>query len=489
VGGGGGTPPPDPPPTITAGPTLLLHTSVSLQFTWSSNQFVQGWLEYGLTTGYGSETAHENSFSYSTHVQTIAGLAPGTLYHVRAHIVNQLGAHVVGADVTATTDGVVIVVPPDPPPPGTGGGGISSYPKTAYAVPAGITTISALQSWLDANVPNGTAANWSWVQLGAGRTYTGSAGVLVSNKHFIIYDGGGTEVAWGHTGGAVIATSGGSWGSTASSCFRHEGGGSDLVFHGLTALGSSPSSGTGAYASSTAGDGGEIAMGFLFRGLQRATIDHCIMDRNKGDGVYLAMSGSTWTSLTIRDCTIKRNGRMGFGIIASNGIICERVFFDDICYSPIDYEPNGGGEGASGVHLYDSCRFGNYSWDNTWGRGAIIFITGSSSASIPSGSLTFANNVIAGRNMAEPSLTGSLFYLHRGPAKGWSLNIHHNDGAAAEGPATNSSEQGAVVYISSFSGPSTIRHNRNMVTTFSHAWVLDAGGNTGSRDWQSADES
>lgn len=482
LGGGGGNPPPDPPATITAGPTLVSKTTVSLVLTWTADQFVQSWLEYGLTTGYGSETAHELSFQYKTHQQTIDNLAVGTLYHVRVHIVNQLGDHTVGSDFSFTTDGVQ---------PSPGGGGLSGYTYTDYAVPSNITTIAGLQSFL-ATVPNGASTtNHSRILLGAGRTYTGASGLVINGRSHITFEGGGTEVAYGHTGGAIIASTG-PWGSTSSSCFYHGSGASDIVWHCLTALGSSPSSGGGAYASPTAGkaaDGvtaAEYAMGFCFYGMRSALIDHCIMDRNKGDGVYLAASGSTWTSLVIRDCTIRRNGRMGFGIIASDGIVGQRIYFEDICYSPIDYEPNVTGEGARGVHLWEDIRIGRYSWDNSHGEGACVFIT-SPPGAVPTynGSLTLRRFVIVGHNQhpSYVSRTGSMFYLHRSTTKDWSLDMQYCDGAAAEGPGNY------VVAMGGWRGATTIRHNNNMITTPAQGvWVYDNGGNTGARNWQTADE-
>jgi hypothetical protein len=492
VGGGGGTPPPDPAPTLTVPPALVAGgaTTTSLTLTWTWNQFVQSWAEYGTTISYGSETRHEESFDYARHQQTIDTLAPGTLYHVRVHGINQYGQSTTSGDYTFTTSGVTPA--PEPPPPT--GGGLSGYTYTDYTVPSGITTISALQTFVN-SVPNGASSTaHSRVLLGAGRTYTGPSGLVVNNKQHMTFEGGGTQVTYGHTGGAVIASTG-PWGNTSSSCFYSSSTGTqDLVFHCLTALGSSPSSGGGAYASSTAGkatDGTtaqEYAMGFCFYGIQGVIIDHCIMDRNKGDGVYLAMSGGQWSrNAVIRDCTIQRNGRMGFGLIAIDGIVGQRIYFQDICYSPIDYEPNVTGEGARGVNLWEDIRIGRYSWDNTHGEGACVFIT-SPPGAVPTynGSLTLRRLVVVGKNQhpSYVSKSGSMFYLHRSTAKDWSLLMEYCDGAAAEGPGNY------VVAMAGWRGATTIRHNNNMIagTPALGVWVYDGGGNTGARNWQTADE-
>lgn len=368
-------------------------------------------------------------------------------------------------------DNTVRTVPPPVVDPGT-------QTPDGKVVPASVTTISGLQSFVNAQ------SDGSLILLGAGRRYTGAQGLDFTGRRDLTFDGQGTEVGYGHTGGAAVVSTG-PWGQVTSACFYHRGTPCERVtFRRLTAEGSSPSSGTGAYASASAGQGGgEYAMGWALYGATGVTIDHCIADRNKGDGVYLAKHGSQWTTdVVIRDSTIRRNGRMGLGIIASDGLTTQRVLFEDICYSPIDYEPNQSGEGARGVHLHEDDVFGTYSWDNTHGEGTIVFLTGSSAATF-TGSLTVRRPVIRGRNRAFPTRSGSLFYLHRGAVKDWSLTIEDGDGSAAEGPGP------AVVYLKDWRGATTIRGNRGMVagTPTLGSFVYDGGGNTGARSWQTAD--
>lgn len=103
-GGGGGQAPPDPAPTIVSGPTLVSKTTTAITLTWTADQFVQSWLEYGTTTSYGSESTHETSFDYKTHQQTISSLTPGTTYHFRPVVVNQDGIQTIGSDIAVATD-------------------------------------------------------------------------------------------------------------------------------------------------------------------------------------------------------------------------------------------------------------------------------------------------------------------------------------------------------------------------------------------------
>lgn len=72
----------DPGPAIS-GVTAFDVTDSGATITWDLSEPGTGFVEYGTTTAYGSETTHETSFTYSTHIQTIEGLTPGTTYHYR----------------------------------------------------------------------------------------------------------------------------------------------------------------------------------------------------------------------------------------------------------------------------------------------------------------------------------------------------------------------------------------------------------------------
>ena len=72
----------DPGPVIS-GVTAYDVTDDGATITWDLDQVGTGYVEYGTTTAYGSETTHETSYTYSTHIQTITGLTPGTTYHYR----------------------------------------------------------------------------------------------------------------------------------------------------------------------------------------------------------------------------------------------------------------------------------------------------------------------------------------------------------------------------------------------------------------------
>src|SRR5262245_42640579 len=69
--------------SITAGPTATNVTGASATIRWSLTSVATGQVQYGPTALYGKVTTPELSYKYSTHIQPISGLAPGTTYHFR----------------------------------------------------------------------------------------------------------------------------------------------------------------------------------------------------------------------------------------------------------------------------------------------------------------------------------------------------------------------------------------------------------------------
>jgi hypothetical protein len=82
-------------------------TDTTARVTWVLDEVAQGWIEYGQTTVYASETTHETSFSFSTHSQVLTGLSAGTTYHYRVRGVDQGGNPYVSDDATFDTTGSV----------------------------------------------------------------------------------------------------------------------------------------------------------------------------------------------------------------------------------------------------------------------------------------------------------------------------------------------------------------------------------------------
>lgn len=115
-------PPVEPPPAV---PVVISGVSVgdisttTARVTWTVSEPATGQVEYGTTDAYGKLSALEASYTYTTHVQTLSGLTPGTTHHFRTHSTVADGRGAYSADGTFSTLGTVPDPPPPPPPPAT----------------------------------------------------------------------------------------------------------------------------------------------------------------------------------------------------------------------------------------------------------------------------------------------------------------------------------------------------------------------------------
>ena len=161
--------------TPTGSTTTLTITSVTASsitttgstISWSAGKPATGQVQFGATSAYGKASALEGSFLYSSHVQTLSGLVPGTLYHYRVTSTDQAGAVAVSSDQVFTTLGIIgsstpILTPtpsptPTPPPipaatptpPPTGSGTFAAV-FTGDATGSSDVT-SSLRTFLEAN--------------------------------------------------------------------------------------------------------------------------------------------------------------------------------------------------------------------------------------------------------------------------------------------------------------------------------------------------
>lgn len=100
-----------PAPTISAGPSAGTPTSTTVSISWTVSRVATGQIEYGPTASYGTNSALEGSYVYSTHVQVLTGLSPNTTYHYRVHSTTEDGQGVYSTDATFTTASSGLVFP------------------------------------------------------------------------------------------------------------------------------------------------------------------------------------------------------------------------------------------------------------------------------------------------------------------------------------------------------------------------------------------
>ncbi|MBI5003846.1 fibronectin type III domain-containing protein [Candidatus Kaiserbacteria bacterium] len=89
------------PPTVSS-VTVAPITTTSATIGWTTDEISGGYVEYGTTIGYGSETVFDTNLAL-THEATLAGLTPDTIYHYRVHSRDEAGNTVITPDETFTT--------------------------------------------------------------------------------------------------------------------------------------------------------------------------------------------------------------------------------------------------------------------------------------------------------------------------------------------------------------------------------------------------
>jgi hypothetical protein len=138
------TPDTTPPVISNVAATAIAGTSATI--SWTTDKFSDSQIDYGTTTAYGSQTTLSTTY-VTSHVQSLTGLRPSTVYHYRIRsrdIANNLG---VSADATFTT------APPAPSP--------HLVAATSATDDASATTISA--TFTGANTPGdliAVAVSW-----------------------------------------------------------------------------------------------------------------------------------------------------------------------------------------------------------------------------------------------------------------------------------------------------------------------------------------
>lgn len=106
---------------------------------WTLNEYGTGQVEYGTTSKYGSQTAKESSFTWNYHIQTLSGLAQGTLYHYRVRSEDAEGHMSISPDQTFTTLTTGTIEDAAPTPAATA---VPTAAPTAPTVPAPTTTVA-----------------------------------------------------------------------------------------------------------------------------------------------------------------------------------------------------------------------------------------------------------------------------------------------------------------------------------------------------------
>ncbi len=99
------------PPTISnVAATNVTHQAATIG--WTTNDPSTTWVEYGLTSSYGSSTTLNTSL-VTTHSANLSSLTPGTIYHYRVTSTDEAGNKTVSTDRTFTTAATPTYSPSD----------------------------------------------------------------------------------------------------------------------------------------------------------------------------------------------------------------------------------------------------------------------------------------------------------------------------------------------------------------------------------------
>ena len=365
---------------------------------------------------------------------------------------------------------------------------------TDYTPTGGITTISALQTWADANVKNSAGSFDSThhrrILLGAGRVYTGTVGFNLSGYAHTTFEGGGTEVTY--TGGPINGRSNttGSQSGGARFSLTYPGGitgsgflspsgasspASDIRFHCIDILGDSTT-----YATTSAGTDGQLQAGFAFYGASDILIDHCSVDKNKGDGIYcadrLAGSGTWCSNVTVRYSHFSNNGRQAIALIACDGFLASHCRFTNIAMGVFDLEPNQPYQGCDSVAMNDCIIDGSYySWSSNWEDPAF----GTNNQSLENGQFTGyidvrRNNLYCTMQPTNTGSTHGVFGFYK-PTTASSVKtaILTIDDNRCTTPKNNN-----IAVVGGWVNGGSITNNVGFKTA-SGTWFNDQGGNVG----------
>jgi hypothetical protein len=351
-------------------------TETSATITWTVSTQATGQVEYGTSAAYGSLSALEDSFVYSTHVQQLSGLAAGTLYHYRARSRDAAGDTALSADQTFTTSSPIPSILPTPVPtpttapmpvPPTPGGRPFVAPVTArtVTVPSSVdatggSDASAALNAFVASVPDGSV-----IAFKAGGTYRLDSGIRFANRHNLVFEGNGATLRpTGQTD------------SHGNSAFALWNWNTDIIIRNITIVGQN--SRPGVYNSST----NENRAGVLIYGGSRIELANVTVLNPWSDyvmiGATVTSSGETPAdSVWIHDSTMTGSGRMGIAAVTVTHLLIERVTFDLTAWVVLDIEPNSAAEevgwvtfrdnaikrGGSNLPGFVSARGGTGAWD------------------------------------------------------------------------------------------------------------------------------
>jgi hypothetical protein len=384
-------PAPDPTATALPSPTLAPSaaalvigsvtatnvTQTDATITWTVSAPATGQVEYGLSEALGSVSTLEASFTYTTHIQLLSGLAAGSAYYYRVRSVDAAGNVVVSDLQTFTTlaltDPTPTPVPtltptpdptpapttaptPDPTPAPTPAPTTAPTPAptptpTPAATPTPTPSSGAVQvpSTIDASGASDASAalnafvksvpDGSTILFKAGGIYRMDHALRVSGRHDLVFDGQNATL---RANGSASQP-----GDSPLAFWNYNAG---ITVRNLNIVGNNTQ--PGVYH-----PGAEDQMGILIYGGSGYDISNVHIRNPWGECLFIGGTGtpSVWAdSIRFHDSTCTGAGRMGVAPVAASHVVIERVTFDLVAWAVLDVEPYGSDEGAAYITFRDN---------------------------------------------------------------------------------------------------------------------------------------
>jgi hypothetical protein len=233
-----------------------------------------------------------------------------------------------------------------------------------------------LNQWL-ADLPNGTS-----VQLHGG-CYRIDQTLVLADRHDVDIDGGNARFETQDPTGDGSTFDDPSTAARTRSHLRIVRG-ANIKLHDLTIDGPNTAAGTGidAYVPAL-----EAQHGIDVQGTQNIELYDLGITDVFGDFVSFTLSGSTWSSGTLHDSVLARNGRQGVSLTGAHHVMIEHNDISETRRATFDLEPNGGDYGVEFVTIRD----------NTIGPGRLLFVAAGGTG--PVNDIGIADNQLAGRDM------------------------------------------------------------------------------------------
>jgi len=322
-------------PEITAVSATNI-TPTTANITWTLSEPMTGQVEYGTTMSYGQTSVKETSFNYSTHIQSLSGLAPGTIYHFRVRSANQAGVEVVSGDYTFTTTST------SPSPPTL----LSCAPAPTSSLVINVKDTGAKGD----GITDDTAAIQAAVNQVAG---TGGT-VLVPDGTYLIngisngWDGINlkSNMTLQMTSGAILKEIPNASNNSSVIGVNYV---SNVNIIGGTVQGE---------RAGHSGTTGECGMGININGSSNIVIDSVTTRDAWGDGIYIGEASIPATNVTVCNVTSDNNRRQGMSITSADGVLVKNSIFKNtngtLPEAGIDMEPDGNAPYVKNVKVLSS---------------------------------------------------------------------------------------------------------------------------------------